>query len=35
VSARDIDLLHLTDDVDEAVRIVVRADEEVTARPPE
>jgi uncharacterized protein (TIGR00730 family) len=35
VSARDIDLLHLTDDVDEAVRIVVRADEEVTARRPE
>jgi len=35
VSARDIDLLHLTDDVTEAVRIVTLADEEVAARRPE
>lgn len=35
VNAKDIDLLHLTDDVDEAVRIVALADEEVTAKRPE
>jgi predicted Rossmann-fold nucleotide-binding protein len=35
VSARDVDLLHLTDDVAEAVRIVTEADEEVAARRPE
>lgn len=35
VSARDIDLLHLTDDVDEAVRLVIEADERVTPTRPE
>jgi hypothetical protein len=35
ISARDVDLLHLTDDVAEAVRIVTEADEEVAARRPE
>jgi uncharacterized protein (TIGR00730 family) len=35
VSARDVDLLHLTDDVAEAVRIISVADEEVAAKRPE
>ena len=35
VSAKDIDLLHLTDDVDEAVRIVTEAEEPVVPKRPE
>ncbi|HEV7194693.1 MAG TPA: TIGR00730 family Rossman fold protein [Pedococcus sp.] len=35
VNARDIDLLHLTDDVDEAVRLIVQADDEITPKRPE
>jgi uncharacterized protein (TIGR00730 family) len=35
VAQRDIDLLHLTDDVDEAVRIIVEADERIVPRFPE
>jgi uncharacterized protein (TIGR00730 family) len=35
VNARDVDLLHVTDDVDEAVRIIVEADEAITPRRPE
>ncbi|MFC8502922.1 TIGR00730 family Rossman fold protein [Pedococcus sp. NPDC057267] len=35
VSPRDVDLLHLTDDVDEAVRIIIEADEQVAAKRPE
>jgi uncharacterized protein (TIGR00730 family) len=35
VSARDIDLLHLTDDVDEAVELIVEADEKVAPKRPE
>ncbi|HET8765940.1 TIGR00730 family Rossman fold protein [Phycicoccus sp. M110.8] len=35
VSPRDVDLLHLTDDVDEAVRIILEADEQVAAKRPE
>jgi uncharacterized protein (TIGR00730 family) len=35
VNARDIDLLHLTDDVDEAVRLVVQADDEIDPKRPE
>jgi predicted Rossmann-fold nucleotide-binding protein len=35
INPRDIELLHVTDDVDEAVRIVVAADEDVAPRRPE
>jgi uncharacterized protein (TIGR00730 family) len=35
VNTRDIDLLHVTDDIDEAVRLIVAADEAVTPRRPE
>jgi uncharacterized protein (TIGR00730 family) len=35
ISPRDVDLLHLTDDVDEAVRIVTEADEQVAPSRPE
>ena len=35
VSPRDVDLLHLTDDVDEAVRIVTDAEEPVAPKRPE
>jgi uncharacterized protein (TIGR00730 family) len=35
VSASDIDLLHLTDDVDQAVRIVTEAEERVAPKRPE
>ena len=35
VSGADIDLLHLTDDVEEAVRIVMEADERVAPKRPE
>ncbi|KQU71060.1 DNA-binding protein [Phycicoccus sp. Root563] len=35
VSEKDIDLLHLTDDVDEAVRIVTSTDQTVAAKRPE
>jgi uncharacterized protein (TIGR00730 family) len=35
INPRDIELLHVTDDVDEAVRIVVAADEDVSPRRPE
>jgi uncharacterized protein (TIGR00730 family) len=35
VNARDIDLLHVTDDVEEAVRIVAEADEQIPPRRPE
>ncbi|WP_310155862.1 TIGR00730 family Rossman fold protein [Phycicoccus sp. 3266] len=35
VSPKDVDLLHLTDDVDEAVRIILEADEQVVAKRPE
>ncbi|WP_460938228.1 LOG family protein [Phycicoccus ginsengisoli] len=35
VSPRDVDLLHLTDDVEEAVRTVIEADEQVAAKRPE
>ena len=35
VSPRDVELLHLTDDVEEAVRIILEADEQVTAKRPE
>ena len=35
VSAKDIDLLHLTDDVDEAVRLVTDAEEPVAPKRPE
>jgi uncharacterized protein (TIGR00730 family) len=35
VSSRDVDLLHLTDDVDEAVRFVTEADDEVAPKRPE
>jgi uncharacterized protein (TIGR00730 family) len=35
VNTRDIDLLHVTDDVDEAVRLIMEADEAITPRRPE
>ena len=35
VSPKDVDLLHLTDDVDEAVRLVTVADEQIVAKRPE
>ena len=35
VSPKDIDLLHLTDDVDEAVRLIMAAEEQVAPRRPE
>jgi predicted Rossmann-fold nucleotide-binding protein len=35
VSPKDIDLLHLTDDVDEAVRLVVAAENHVSPKRPE
>jgi len=35
ISGADIDLLHVTDDVDEAVRIIVRGDGDYTPRRPE
>ncbi len=35
VSPKDVDLLHLTDDVDEAVRLVTETDDEVAAKRPE
>ncbi|HEV7173465.1 TIGR00730 family Rossman fold protein [Pedococcus sp.] len=35
VSSKDIDLLHLTDDVDEAVRLVVAAENHVSPKRPE
>jgi uncharacterized protein (TIGR00730 family) len=35
VSPRDVDLLHLTDNVDEAVRIVTEADDKVAPKRPE
>jgi uncharacterized protein (TIGR00730 family) len=35
ISPADIDLLHVTDDVDEAVRIIVSGDEGYTPRRPE
>jgi len=35
VTLADIDLLHVTDDVDEAVSIIVRADNHTVARRPE
>ena len=35
VSPKDVDLLHLTDDVDEAVRIVTEAEDKVAPKRPE
>jgi uncharacterized protein (TIGR00730 family) len=35
VSPKDVDLLHLTDDVDEAVRLVTESDEQVAPKRPE
>ncbi|MEO8518783.1 MAG: LOG family protein, partial [Dermatophilaceae bacterium] len=35
INASDVDLLHVTDDVDEAVRIIVRGDNEIAAKRPE
>jgi hypothetical protein len=35
INAADIDLLHVTDDVDEAVRIIVRGDNNMVAERPE
>ena len=35
VSPKDVDLLRLTDDVDEAVRIVTEAQEQVAPKRPE
>ena len=35
VSAKDVDLLHLTDDVDEAVRLVTEAEDQIAPKRPE
>jgi len=35
ISTSDIDLLHVTDDVEEAVRIIVSGDNEMAAKRPE
>jgi len=35
ITAADIDLLHVTDDVDEAVRIIVGGDNNLPAKRPE
>ncbi|MBE3075520.1 MAG: TIGR00730 family Rossman fold protein, partial [Actinobacteria bacterium] len=35
ISPADIDLLHVTDDVDEAVRIIVSGDQDYVPRRPE
>jgi hypothetical protein len=35
INASDVDLLHVTDDVDEAVHIIVSGDHEIAAKRPE